>query len=114
MLAYGLLALGLSVVLAVVTWTVVSRYLIDQRISTAIIETSDNAAALENGLAGPQPAVAKLLGRLPSTDSVASMLSFGGQWFSASTVGGPDKLPPDFVATVRAGSQAHRQFEVAG
>jgi two-component system sensor histidine kinase MtrB len=114
MLAYGLLALGLSVVLAVVTWTVVSESLIEQRISSGIVETSDNAAALENGLADPHPAVAKLLSGLPSTDSSGSMLSFGGQWFSASAVGGPDRLPPDFVATVRAGSQAHRRVEVGG
>jgi two-component system sensor histidine kinase MtrB len=114
MMAYGLLALGLSAVLAVATWTVVSQYLIDQRISSAIVETADNARVLENGLAEPRPAVAQLVGGLPSTDSAASMLSFSGQWFSASTVGGPDQLPPDLVATVRAGSQAHRRIEVAG
>ncbi|MDX6236469.1 MAG: two-component system, OmpR family, sensor histidine kinase MtrB [Kribbellaceae bacterium] len=114
MLAYGLLALGLSVVLAMVTWTVVSGSLIDQRISSAIVQTSDNAAVLEIGLADPQPAVVKLLGGLPSTDSAASMVIFGGKWFSSSAVGGPDQLPPDFVATVRAGSQAHRRLEVAG
>jgi signal transduction histidine kinase len=42
------------------------------------------------------------------------MVIFGGKWFSSSAVGGPDQLPPDFVATVRAGSQAHRRLEVAG
>jgi signal transduction histidine kinase len=120
MMAYGLLALGLSVVLAMVSWTVVSRNLIDQRISSAIVQTSDNAAALdnaatlENSRADLQPAMTKLLHGLPSTDSAGSMLFFGGQWFSTSAVGAPDRLPPDFVATVRAGGQAHRRVEVAG
>lgn len=55
MLAYGLLALGLSGALALVTFNVVSGYLTEQRISSAIVETADNAAALHYGLFDTAP-----------------------------------------------------------
>ncbi|WP_185443648.1 hypothetical protein [Kribbella qitaiheensis] len=52
MLAYGLLALGLSTGLALVTFNVVANYLTDQRESSAVVETLDNQVALDYGLFG--------------------------------------------------------------
>ena len=132
MLAYGLLALGLSTALALVTWGVVSNYLTEQRESSAVVETADNAAALHYGLFGaPQPchpareraecgsptpnpdvSVMDLLNTLPSTDSAASLLYFDDQWWSLT--GKPADLPPDLIATVRAGATAHRRIDVSG
>ncbi|MGY4772991.1 ATP-binding protein [Kribbella sp. CWNU-51] len=132
MLAYGLLALGLSSALALVTWSVVSDYLTQQRESSAIVETADNAAALHYGLFGaPQPchpareraecgsptpnpnvSVIDLLNTLPSTDSAASMLFFNDQWYSLT--GKPEDLPSDLIANVRAGSTQHRRISVNG
>jgi signal transduction histidine kinase len=132
MLAYGLLALGLSSVLALVTWSVVSDYLTQQRQSSAIVETADNAAALHYGLFGaPQPchpareraecgsptpnpnvSVMDLLNMLPSTDSAASMLYSNDRWYSLT--GQPADLPSDLIANVRAGSTQHRRITVNG
>jgi signal transduction histidine kinase len=132
MLAYGLLALGLSSALALVTWSVVSDYLTQQRESSAIVETADNAAALHYGLFGaPQPchpareraecgsptpnpnvSVMDLLNTLPSTDSAASMVFYNDQWYSLT--GKPEDLPPDLIANVRAGSTQHRRISVNG
>jgi two-component system sensor histidine kinase MtrB len=112
MLAYGLLALGLSVVLALVTWGVVSHYLIQQRTDSAIVETTDNAAALHYGLAAVHPAVGKLLDSLPSTDRAASLVYFENQWYAA--VGSPADLPPQLVANARAGGESDQQLQVAG
>ncbi|TWD82443.1 signal transduction histidine kinase [Kribbella amoyensis] len=132
MLAYGLLALGFAVVLAVVSWNVVSSHLIDQRISSAEVETADNAAALHYGIfgpsrpcrpvretpecSGPAPArdvdIAGLLSTLPSTDSAASMVFYDGTWYSAT--GRPADLPADLVAAVRADRPASRRMEVSG
>jgi signal transduction histidine kinase len=132
MLAYGLLALGLSSALALVTWSVVSDYLTQQRESSAIVETADNAAALHYGLFGaPQPchpareraecgsptpnpnvSVMDLLNTLPSTDSAASMLFYNDQWYSLT--GKPEDLPSDLIANVRAGSTQHRRITVNG
>ena len=102
MLAYGLLALVLSTVLAIVTWGVVSDYLNNQRDSSAVTITSDNAAALRYGLFGvPQPCnparvrgecespeapkgvhPMDLMNSLPSTDAAASMLYFEQHWYA--------------------------------
>ena len=132
MLAYGLLALGLSSVLAFVTWSVVSDYLTSRRESSAVVETADNAAALHYGLFGaPQPchpareraecgsptpnpdvSVMELLNTLPSTDTAASILYYDDQWFSLT--GKSSELPSDLIATVRAGSTAHRRVTVSG
>jgi two-component system, OmpR family, sensor histidine kinase MtrB len=132
MVAYGLLALGLSTVLALVTWSVVSDYLTEQRESSAMVETSDNAAAFHYGLFGaPQPckpareraecgspipdpnvSVMDLLNSLPSTDSAASMVYFEERWYSLT--GKPADLPADFIDTVRNGHSAHRRITVGG
>jgi signal transduction histidine kinase len=132
MLAYGLLALSLSTLLALVTWSVVSEYLTEQRQSSARVETADNAAAFQYGLFGPpQPCrrarsqlecgsptlkpdvrVIDLLNSLPSTDSASSMVYYDGQWYSLT--GKPSDLPPDLIETVRSGSTAQRRTTVGG
>ena len=131
MLAYGLLALGLSSVLALVTWTVVSDYLTEQRQSSATAATADNAAAFRYGLFGaPKPcrlqdqaecgsaaprsdvSIIDLLSSLPSTDSAASMVFYDGQWYSLT--GKPADLPADLIATVRNGTAAHRRITIGG
>lgn len=133
MLAYGLLALGLSGVLALVTFGVLSNYLTDQRTSSAIVETSDNAATLHYGLYGltpectpvrreetecatsvavPPSRVARLVEALPSTDSAAMLLGYNGRWYTVSA--SEDDVPADMVATARSGIEVHRRIEVAG
>jgi len=132
MLAYGLLALGLSAVLAIVTWSVVSDYLTSQRTSSAVVVTSDNAAALRYGLFGaPQPCrpareraecgspmlqpgvqVMDVLNSLPSTDAAASMLYLEDHWYSLT--GQPSDLPPDLIQTALGGTVVQRRIEVGG
>ena len=132
MMAYGLLALGLSSVLALVTWSVVSDYLTEQRQSSAIVETADNAAAFHYGLFGaPQPcrpareraecgsptpnpnvSIIELMNSLPSTDAAASMVFYNDQWYSLT--GKPSDLPADLIDAVRSGSTSHRRITVGG
>lgn len=134
MLAYGLLALGLSTVLAFVTFAVVSNYLTSQRENSAIVETRENASVLYYGLFGPntdclpkrspnlgecssiEPRqgvnVLALLSALPSADSATSMTYYDNRWYSAT--GSPNDLPADMLAAVRAGSEQHRRIEVGG
>ncbi|WP_328997611.1 HAMP domain-containing histidine kinase [Kribbella sp. NBC_00709] len=132
MLAYGLLALGLSTVLAIVTWNVVSDYLTEQRVSSAVVVTSDNAAALRYGLFGaPEPCrpareraecgspmlqtgvpVMDVLNSLPSTDAAASMLYLEDHWYALT--GTPSDLPTDLIQTALGGSVVQRRIEVGG
>ncbi|NEA31379.1 HAMP domain-containing sensor histidine kinase [Streptomyces sp. SID13031] len=135
MLAYGLLALGLSGVLALVTWSVVSSYLTDQRISSAIVETSDNAATLHYALYGltascgpvrrlnaepecgtidslTSTEVMNLVEALPSTDSAAMLMRYDSAWYTMSA--SADQVPTDMVETARNGLEVHRRIEVGG
>jgi two-component system sensor histidine kinase MtrB len=132
MLAYGLLALVLSTILAIVTWKVVSDYLTEQRVSSAVVVTSDNAAALRYGLFGaPEPCrpareraecgsptvqtgvpVMDVLNSLPSTDAAASMLYLEDHWYALT--GTPSDLPPDLIQTALGGSVVQRRIQVGG
>jgi signal transduction histidine kinase len=133
MLAYGLLALGLSGVLAVVTFGVVSNYLTNQRTSSAIVETSDNAATLHYGLYGltpdctpirreeiecatraavPPAKVSSLVEALPSTDSAAMLMRYNGNWYTVSADSGD--VPADMLETARSGLEVHRRLVVHG
>ncbi|HWD77269.1 MAG TPA: HAMP domain-containing sensor histidine kinase [Kribbella sp.] len=132
MLAYGLLALGLSTVLAMVTWGVVSQYLTEQREQSAKFVTEDNAAALRFGLYGPpkpcQPArehvecptptlldgvtPMEVLNSLPSTDAAASMLYLDDHWYAMT--GQPSDLPPDMIQSAITGTASQRRIQVGG
>ncbi|MFF0344589.1 ATP-binding protein [Kribbella sp. NPDC004875] len=132
MLAYGLLALGLSTVLAIVTWKVVSNYLTDQRESSAVTVTADNAAALRYGLFGapvpcspgheraecsgptlqPGVSVINVMNSLPSTDAAASMVYIEDHWYALT--GKPSDLPSDLIQTALAGTVVQRRIEVGG
>ncbi|MBB6567523.1 HAMP domain-containing histidine kinase [Kribbella sandramycini] len=132
MIAYGLLALGLSSVLAVVTWNIVSKYLTEERETSAWVQTKDNAAAFRFGIYGsptscmpvrersdcgviqarPGVSVMSLLSTLPSTDSAASMVYFDNEWYSLS--GRPEDLPPELIALVRGGTAGDARLTVNG
>ncbi|MGZ0147899.1 HAMP domain-containing sensor histidine kinase [Kribbella sp. WER1] len=132
MLAYGLLALGLSAVLAMVTWGVVSDYLTQQREESAKFTTEDNAAALRFGLYGTpkacqparehvecptptlQPGVSpmSILNSLPSTDAAASMLYLDSHWYAMT--GKPSDLPPDMIQSAIGGTAMQSRIEVGG
>ncbi|GAA0958462.1 HAMP domain-containing sensor histidine kinase [Kribbella koreensis] len=135
MLAYGLLALGLSGVLALVTWSVVSNYLTNQRISSAIVETTDNANTLHYGLygltsscgpvrrLGQEPAcgtvvpqspsmVMNLVEALPSTDTAAMLMHYDGAWYTVSAKA--SDIPADMVESAQGGVKVDRRLEVGG
>ncbi len=107
-LTYCLLALGLSSVLAFVTWTVLSRSLTRELSSTAVVDASDNAAAVRYGLDRSEP-IDSLLRELPVTSGVTSLL-YVGRWYTP----GGSSLPADLVAAVRGGHDASRRVLVNG
>ncbi|GAB3931481.1 HAMP domain-containing sensor histidine kinase [Kribbella albertanoniae] len=131
-IAYGLLALGLSLVLAIVTWSIVSNYLTEQRRESAISQTSDNAAAFRFGLYGasspctparlrvecgsaerrPGVTVMDVLNSLPTSDSAASMVYVDSEWYSLT--GRPEDLPQDLLESALTGTTADQRMVVGG
>lgn len=113
-LGFGALALTLSLLLAVVVWFEVSRYLLGQRQSAAVHEIALDAAVLQSGLRSAQPDVPRLLNSLPSTSDAASLLSYRGEWYATSLSRGPDVLPGELSRLVGAGTAARQRIAVDG
>jgi signal transduction histidine kinase len=102
-LAFGLMALALSVFLAGVTWVLVTRYLVHQRETSAAVEFADNAAALQDGLQAGLP-VRKLLGSLPQSNKDASFLALHHHWYSTLPPQTGSSLSSTIVDAVSGGS----------
>lgn len=114
MIGFGLLALALSTILAVVVWVVVSGYLVDQRESTSVVESKVNAEAVELGLERDQVAIPTLLDHIPTRDADVSLLNHGGEWYATSPNQGPEVLPRGLVDLVRSNEAATQRIEVEG
>ena len=112
-LAFGLMALGLSVFLAGVTWVLVTRYLVHQRETSAAVEFADNAAALQDGLQAGLP-VHRLLGSLPQSSKDASLLDVHGHWHSTLPPEAVRALPSAVVRQVSDGSHVDRRLTYDG
>ena len=113
-LTFGLLALVLSGLLAVVVGVLVSHYLLDQRQTSAVYETSLNASILRQALAQDRSDVADVLSGVPGNDRTSSLLTFDGAWYTTAVTAGPGALPAELVDLVRAGRPASQRIEVGG
>lgn len=113
-LAFGLLALALSALLATAAWTAVSRYLVNEHQSTALVETALDRAALEAGLSTGDVGVPDLLEGLPTRESTASMVLIGGRWYATRPSLGPSSLPAELVTMSRSRQEATQRIKIDG
>ncbi len=113
-IGFGLLALALSGLLAVVVGLLVSQYLQDQLRASAVDQTALTASALERALAADASDIPGLLDALPANDRASSLLDYGGSWYTTSLSAGPSSLPPELVALVRRGTSATQRVSVGG
>ncbi len=111
---FGLLGLGVSLLLALVVWSIVPTYLLAQRESTALRQSQLNATALERGLAVERPSVPQLLTSLPATEDTASLLSYEGRWYAGSLDTSPDALPGSLRRLVLDGTAARQRVSLRG
>jgi signal transduction histidine kinase len=96
-LTFGLLALAISALLSVVSWVVVSRYLLSQREDTAVTETALDRGSVLEGLGRESTSVASILGGLPTNDAVSSVALVSGRWYGTNPALGPSTLPTALV-----------------
>jgi signal transduction histidine kinase len=113
-LGFGLLALALSGLLAVVVGLLVSQYLQDQRRSSAIEQTALSAASLERTLATSTSDIPTVLDDAPANDRASSLLDYGGSWYATSLSAGPSALPAELVSLVRSGTSATQRITING
>lgn len=113
-LAFGLVSLAVSALLALLVWTVVSTYLVDQRETVAVAEGELGRTVVEDGLVARAGLVTAPLDGLPTAESTASMCLVGGEWYSTSPRVGASDLPIALVDAVTGGQESTQRIQVDG
>jgi signal transduction histidine kinase len=118
--AFAALALGVSPILAFGSYELSRRYLVDQRVSSAVNQAYLNARLTRVSLrtGGPgAPAtndVRTLLGALQTSRNGAAVVRVGGQWFGTAVGVGRERIPASLRDDVAAGAVAHQLTSVRG
>lgn len=113
-LTFGVLALALSVLLAVLAWMVVTRSAVGQAQRTALVETALDRTEVDNALTMGTPDLPTVLEGVPGTDSTAVLAHVDGRWYATSPSIGPASLPASLVRVVGGGQQATQRVQVDG
>lgn len=106
-------ALALSLLLATVTWTVTSSYLLRQREIATLRLAALNALVVQDSLVGRSSEVPLVLDNLPTTGS-DTLLFFEGQWFGGSLELEPDRLPDALRQSALGGKPVRQRVSVNG
>ena len=110
----GILVAGLSIVLGVSTYYLVSNALIDEREQSTSDQFSTNAIVVAAALRTSDVDEVALLSSLRPEVRARELLFNDGEWFSASLQVQPDDLPAPLVRAVRSGQPARQRFTVGG
>ncbi|WP_374969097.1 ATP-binding protein [Terrabacter sp. BE26] len=113
-MTFGLLALAISVLVSVLSWVVVSGYLLADRQDTAVSETTLGSSVLASALARGTAPVGSLLGGLPTNDADASVALVSGHWYPSPSRAGAAGVPPALVAAVTSSTVAVQRVVVDG
>ena len=113
-IAFGLMALALSTVLAVVTWLLVTHDLLSQRQAAARVETEANAQVLATGLATRGLPVATAMDKLTNIAGSALLVTYHGRWYSTVLARDPSLLPHQLRKAAQLGSVAEQVTRVEG
>ncbi len=112
--AFGLLALGLSLMLSVLAWTLVSQSLVRDARGAALAEAEVDAAQLDRTLATAGSTSASRLADLPRNEADAVLSLVGGRWYASSPRLGPDVLPRTLITVVEDRHVATQRVDVDG
>lgn len=109
-LAFGLVGLFASVVVAVATFVLARNYLVEQRESGAQQQAFANARLVRSSLRAPNVDVATLLTTVRGATGSDVVVRFEQGWFTSSVALGQDDIPVDLRRTVTSGA-AGRQLQ---
>jgi two-component system, OmpR family, sensor histidine kinase MtrB len=113
--AFALGALGLALLLSLLTYTLSSTYLLRQREASALRQAFVNARFIQAGLRVANPDVPELLGDLETPATSESLLERRGERFASNPVEvGYDDLPPGLRDRVEGGTAARQRFRLVG
>ncbi len=106
-----LIALVLSVSLALLAYQLTRTELVDDRESRATTQAYLNARVLRSALRTPEPDIGTVLSSLEGNAGSAAITHVDGQWYAGSVGRGPDSLPPSLAEAV-ANGETGRQIAV--
>ncbi len=114
MALFALGGLVLALVLALVTYELSERYLLDQREQSATRQAYLNARLIRDGLQAPDAEISMTLTglELPSTSSV--ILHHGRDWFGTSVGMSRDVVPAGMRRLVRSGEPGRQRVRLDG
>lgn len=113
-LAFGLGAFAVSVVLAVATDAVASRYLSAQRDTTTMRQATFNARVVQAEIVGGSPVrINDLLERLDASSGATSspLVFYEGRWYDSLYPPGHDEIPAALASSAIGGQAARQRFE---
>jgi signal transduction histidine kinase len=112
--AFGLGALALCVVLAAVTFGVTRSYLLNQREGSAERQAQARADTVAEALRTRGARAGEILSGLRSTAGTQSLLHLSGQWYTSSVGVGPNDVSEALKRGVEAGISEHQRVKVSG
>lgn len=110
LLAFGLLSSLVAAALAMVGWLLVSTFLVGQRTRSAYRVAAGHAAAVDAGLAQPNPDVPALLDSLATAPNTQTALRYSGQWYGGVSDPGAPGLPDELTTMVQSGTAATQRI----
>ncbi|MBX3284286.1 MAG: HAMP domain-containing sensor histidine kinase [Acidimicrobiales bacterium] len=114
MLAFGLLALVVSSIVAIVAYEVTRSTLISQRETGASRQAFLNARSVRAGLLSDVDDPSGALARTQTSTGGLGLVRVGDTWFSTSVSGGRSEVPPELLRTLDEGSAARQRVERSG
>ena len=108
MLAFGLVSLVLSGTLALITFTLVRTWIVEDREEAAMAQTYGNARLLRIRLRSADTDLTTLISSLPSSGADTVLLEQEGDWYSSSVGVDRASLPTALRDTVSEGEVARQ------
>lgn len=114
MVAFGLVSMLVSGLIAITTWNLSSSYLLDKRQSSAVRQAEVNARLVQASLQRGSDGLPDLLTGLGSEVESAVLLVDRGQWISSGNLVDPKQLPAPLLAMVEHGQAARQRTRLSG
>ncbi|HWC11200.1 MAG TPA: histidine kinase dimerization/phospho-acceptor domain-containing protein, partial [Acidimicrobiales bacterium] len=112
--AFALGALVLSAGLAIMTYELAKKYLLDQRVRSVAGRSYAGAGIVENELLAPQPDIPRVLSALALPVGSQPVLLYEGRWFAASLEAGRDDIPRGLREEASGGTPGRQLFRLRG
>ncbi len=111
---FAVLSLGLSLILCVLAWFLVTSSVLRDQRASSLAATSIDASHLDARLGVSGTTMTVALDELPRTLATAAIAEVGDRWYASAPTLGPGVLPAELVRLVSDQQAATQRIEVDG